>query len=82
MFEVLFKMGDGAVEVIKLGPLDGGIVIDEVARHIEAVFEGIQVAGLAAAKALLGDLRGFVGGEQGNRLPGRNRGLFRHISSL
>ena len=47
--DVVFDVGDDVVEVAELGTLNGGGVADGAPFEVEAVFEGVEVAGLAAA---------------------------------
>lgn len=46
--DVFFGVGDDVDEVEKLGALNGGGVADGATLDVEAMFEGVEVAGLSA----------------------------------
>lgn len=52
--DVVFEMFDDVVKVKELGAFNWGGVADGTAFDVEAVFEGVEVAGLPAAAAFEG----------------------------
>ena len=57
-------MDDDFVEIAEVSTFDGGQVANCVAFDVKTMFEGVEVAGLAATETLFGLLRRFGGGEK------------------